>query len=201
MKNIKKRLIERLTKGMMKVFHIDEVKDLGTLHYLMTTIYELKKEGYLVKLSPDGQFYEFRGINYHVGIKCKATALDVARLLKRKYKWQMVPARDYAMSLFGLGYECEEYCFVSDKKDLRVEFNDTVLIVEHKDRTYFTQYSFNTILVIEVLKGIGMRDITEEQLRIISSKLTRKEKQIMYQEVKFGKYFKEKENFLFICRI
>ena len=198
MKNIKERLIERLTNNYWKIFHIDEVKDLGTLHYLMTNIYELKKEGYLIRLTYSG-WYEFRGINYYDGLICPATAQDVALLLQRKFNWNLIPSRDFAMSMFGVGKECEEYCYISDRKDLRIEFNETLLIVEHVDRSLFKTYSYNTLLVLEVLKAIGIKDLTENHLKAISKRLWRREKEIIYQEIK-DKQFKFKDQLLYICR-
>lgn len=198
MKNIEKRLIERLIINNYKIFHISDVRDLGTHHYLMTTIYNLKKEGWIKKLNSDG-YYEFLGINYYDNLYCPASGQDIANFIMRKFKWRLVPAGDYAMAIMGVGRECEEYCYISDKKDLRVELNDSLLLIERVDRSLFEKYSYNTLLVLEVLKAIGIKDITDDHLRIISKKLWRREKEILYQEIKDIKS-KFKECLLYICR-
>lgn len=198
MKNIRMRIIERLSNNLMKVFHIDEIKDLGTFHYLMTEIYKLKKEGWIVKTNKKFIF-EFCGVNYLEGLYCRATAQDVANFIVRRYNWQLIPSRDFAMSLFGIGRECEVYSYISDKEDVYLEYNNTFLIIEHMDRSYFRTYTFNTLIVIELLKAIGTKDMNDLVLRKISSKLLSEEKKIILQEIK-DKNIKYKDYIISICK-
>lgn len=197
MKNLETRILERLTTNSYKAFVFEDIKDLATEHYLKSTFCQLKKTGIFKNITKE--VYDFIDLDKSFGITTSlASCEDVANALTRKYGWKIIPTSDYAMYLFQIGYFPSEYKYLSTGPSCQYSVYNVDLIFEHIDEDVFNRYSYNTLLVLQVIKAIGIRNMTENKLLIISSLITPEEKQLLLKETTNEK--KEYYQFIqFIC--
>lgn len=181
MKNLKERILERLTINSYKAFVFEDIEDLASLHYLKTVLGSLKKEGIIKKITKE--VFDFIDLDKSFGVTTSlATCEDVARALSRKYKWQLIPSSDFAMYLFKLDFFPNEYKYISNGPSCKYKIYNKKLIFEHIDQKIFDSYSYNTLLVLEVLKAIGTKNMNEKKLLTISSLITNEEKEALKNE-------------------
>ncbi len=112
---------------------------------------------------------------------------DVAQAIARNYGWTIVPFGDTALNLLGLSTQVPAiWVYVSDGAYKKYEFNSVKLSFKKTTNKELTGLSSKTALIIQALKALGKENVDKKVVKIISKKLTMKEKQNLLIESKYS---------------
>ena len=110
---------------------------------------------------------------------------DVALAIARKNAWTILPCGDNAKFQLGLiPYFNGIYEYASNGPYRTYLYENNSITFKRTSSKSISNLSFKTGLLIQTIKAIGKSNIKEKDIRLISSKLSRQEKDIALEESK-----------------
>ena len=107
----------------------------------------------------------------------------VAQALARNYHWTIAPCGNTALNLLGLSTQVTAvWSYISDGPYKTYAWNSTKLEFKHRTNKEITGLSYMTSLVIQALKTLGKANVTPENVRTLSERLSDNEKQACLKE-------------------
>ena len=111
----------------------------------------------------------------------------VARAIARNNGWRIVPNGDTALNTLGLSTQVPStWLYVSDGPYKEYPYGEVTLSFKRTANREFANLSDKTALVIQALKALGEKGVTETVLCTLASLLTSEEKEQMIQEAKYA---------------
>ena len=109
---------------------------------------------------------------------------DVAKAIARNYGWTIVPCGDTALNLLGLSSRVPDiWLYVSDGPYKAYETDGVTLKFKHTDnKNEVVGISYQTALIIQALKALGKEKVADKEIRMLSKRLNRSQKQEMLLE-------------------
>lgn len=107
----------------------------------------------------------------------------VAKALARNYHWTIAPSGNTALNLLGLSTQVSAvWTYISDGPYKTYEWNTTKIVFKHRTNKEITGLSHKTVLVVQALKTLGRKNVTPEIVKILSARLSNKEKLTLLTE-------------------
>lgn len=101
---------------------------------------------------------------------------QVANAIARKFNWRIQPTGDTALTFLGLSNQLNgNYIYLSDGPTKKYTILGQVLSFKHMSFKDASISDKNTILIVQAIKAIGERNITEEFLEKIKEKFSKEE--------------------------
>ena len=98
--------------------------------------------------------------------------------------WKIFPTGNAALNEFGLSTQVpSNYSYISSGRTISYKVDKNAVIFTHRSSRE-TDFSYITGTVIQMLKQIGQDNITDDTIKIISSRLSEKEKELILFESK-----------------
>lgn len=112
---------------------------------------------------------------------------DVALLIAKHFGWTIIPSDATALNLLGLSTQVPaKWQYISDGPYKEYMLGDSKISFKHTNKnTELTQVSYKTAIVIRAIKALGKNRITENEIKMISKKLTESEKETLFNESKY----------------
>lgn len=111
----------------------------------------------------------------------------VARAIARNNGWRIVPNGETALNTLGLSTQVPStWLYVSDGPYKEYPYGEVTLSFKRTANREFANLSDKTALVIQALKALGEKGVTETVLCTLASLLTSEEKEQMIQEAKYA---------------
>lgn len=116
----------------------------------------------------------------------EASPADVAKALANRNRWTIIPSGDTALNYLGLTTQVPAtYHFVSDGMNKEVELNNGItLYFKHVPSREITGISPKSALVIEAIKAIGKKEMSESVRHAIRNSLSEEEMDSLVREKK-----------------
>jgi predicted transcriptional regulator of viral defense system len=171
-RTIKEKIIAKLKvapKG--KLFLISDFADLGNYSTIRFTMSELVRDGLLNRIHSG--IYQKPNMSAFFEQAIPANPQEIAGIIARKNNWRIAPAKDLALNLLGLDTQVpNSYDFVSNGPTKHIQLEDgRKLNFRHVVQRESSIHSTSS-LVIEALKGLGEKNVTDKTLRQVKSKLS-----------------------------
>lgn len=113
---------------------------------------------------------------------------ELATAIGRKYNWDIAPSQNAALNMFSLSTQVPtKYEYVSSGKTIKYNIGDIEILFKKVKQGEISNMSFKTASVIQAIKGLGKDKINEEDMKIISSKLTPNERENLLKEAKYAR--------------
>ena len=136
----------------------------GTVRRIMRGVYEKQECNSSITPSPD----------------------KVAHALARNYGWTIVPCGDTALHLLGLYKQSPTvWIYASDGTYKEYTYDSVTIKFKRTTNRETTKLSYQTALVIQVVKAFGKENIDNDILYEIGETLTTDEKEKMLSEARF----------------
>ena len=111
----------------------------------------------------------------------------VARAIARNNGWRIVPNGETALNTLGLSTQVPStWLYVSDGPYKEYPYGEVTLSFKRTANREFANLSDKTALVIQALKALGEKGVTETVLCTLASLLTSEEKEQMIREAKYA---------------
>ncbi len=111
----------------------------------------------------------------------------VARAIARNNGWRIVPNGETALNTLGLSTQVPStWLYVSDGPYKEYPYGEVTLSFKRTAKREFANLSDMTALVIQALKALGEKGVTETVLCTLASLLTSEEKEQMIREAKYA---------------
>lgn len=102
---------------------------------------------------------------------------DVAYAIARQYNWYICPSGNFALNKLGLSTQVPaRYVFVSNGPYVSYIIEGVRLIFKHTTSREITRFSYITQLVIQAIKAIGRRNISQDDIIYLRKRLSYKDK-------------------------
>lgn len=89
----------------------------------------------------------------------------VAEALARENNWDVLPSGDTALHLFGLNEEKPTvWTYITNGTYREYKFNDIVISFTHTKANLFSAMSKNTALLVQSIRAIGKKQMTDEKI-------------------------------------
>lgn len=112
-------------------------------------------------------------------------AESVAYALARKFNWTIAPSGNTALNLLHLQTQMSNvWDYVSDGPNKTYKFYNISLNFHKSMSREIAGFHSISIIVIQALRSIGESNVTNEDISILKSNLTSKEKEIILEETK-----------------
>lgn len=108
---------------------------------------------------------------------------NVAKAIARNYGWDIAPSGEVAMNMLGISTQVPTvWSYVCNGAYREYSYGNILLKFQKTTGKEISNYSYNTVLVIQALKAYGKTNINDKVISKISRKLSQKDKQIMLAE-------------------
>lgn len=96
----------------------------------------------------------------------------VASAIARIYHWTIAPSGNHALNLLGLSTQNPmKLIYVSDGPYKTFFYENMTIEFRHRTNREITGLSYITILVIQALKTLGKKNVSEKTIKILSTKI------------------------------
>ncbi len=109
----------------------------------------------------------------------------IAEAIARKNNWSIIPSGNVALSLLGISTQVPakwEYLSSGDSKDYQI--GNTSISFTHRANKELNRMSTKTALIIQAIKALGDKNISEDIIAKFASKLSNAEKTQLLIEAK-----------------
>mgnify|MGYP001423311531 CR=1 FL=1 len=171
-----KHRIKVLPRGSVVV--TSDFTHLASDNTVRQIFYRLTKEDKLITLGKG--LYKKKNFNELFGQEVPVDPQLIATAYARKMNWIIYPSKNLALHSLGLSTQVPNvYTYNSNGPTTRVSFEGRELAFQHVNpRNISSQIKSN--LIIEAINYLGKDSVKDEELKILSGKLTKKE----YQQLK-----------------
>jgi len=109
---------------------------------------------------------------------------DIARAIARNYGWTLVPCGDTALNMLGLSTQVPTtWLYISDGPYKTYFADGLTLKFKHTDnKNEITAVSYQTALIVQILKALGKGNITDKDIRKLSTLFSESEKKEILME-------------------
>ncbi len=169
-----------------KVFIAEDFLDTVSYETIRRTLNRFVEEKKIKRIMP-GFYYKPK---YSELIKeYEAPSInELATAIGRKYNWDSAPSQNAALNMFSLSTPVPtKYEYVSSGKTIKYNIGDIEILFKKVKQGEISNMSFKTASVIQAIKGLGKDKINEEDMKIISSKLTPNERENLLKEAKYAR--------------
>lgn len=109
----------------------------------------------------------------------------VSEALARKFNWTIAPAGDVALNMLHLSTQVPNvWLYASDGPNREYKIGNTILKFKKTANREMSNYSLNTMLVIQALKTIGKERVSHEDIQVLRTNLTSQDKKIILAEAR-----------------
>lgn len=163
------------------VFVTSDFADIADTNTIRQSIYRLVNDGTLRRILQG--VYEKPKYSKLLEEYVAADPDAVAKALARSYHWTIAPCGNTALNLLGLSTQVTAvWSYISDGPYKTYEWNSTKLEFKHRTNKEITGLSYMTSLVIQALKTLGRSNVTSDNIKTLSEKLSDDEKQACLKE-------------------
>ena len=157
---IRKR-IEATNAGT--VFVTADFTDIAEKKTVNMALLRLAEEGILRK-AMFGVYYKY-GVYLMSDLPVLISPDDIAYALARNFGWTIVPCGKAALYTLGLSKEFPlEWIFVTDGAYKEYDYNGFTIKFKHTASKDISKLSYETAIVIQVLKELGRDNVTDETI-------------------------------------
>ena len=165
------------------VFVATDFADISDRAKIGVCLNRLEEEG-IIKRILRGVYYKPE-YNKFLGEYVAPNPDSVANAIARNYGWTIVSCGDTALNMLGLSTQVPAvWSYVSDGPYKEYSYDNTIIRFNHTTNKDISKKSYKTALVIQALKALGRENIDDTTLKMLSKKLTEKEKKQMLNEAK-----------------
>jgi len=109
---------------------------------------------------------------------------DIARAIARNYGWTIIPCGDTALNMLGLSTQVPTtWLYISDGPYKAYQADGLTLRFRHTDsKNEITAVSYQTALLVQALKALGKGNITDKDIRKLSTLFSESEKKVILLE-------------------
>jgi hypothetical protein len=172
-----------LSEKPQKVFVISDFCDLMDYGTAKKSLLRLENNNKIQKI--------MRGVYYNPRYSQliqeyeKPSVDEVAKAIARNFKWTIAPSGNTALNQLGLSTQVPaKWIYFSDGPYKTYKIGAQELEFKHRTNKEISGMSEKTILIIQALKELGERQITESVIRKLQQQLTDEEKATMLNETK-----------------
>lgn len=127
--------------------------------------------------------YDRPRINRRFNIPEPPKIEDVAYAIARQYNWHICPSGNFALNKLGLSTQVPaQYVFVSNGPYVSYIIEGTRLIFKHTTSREIIMFSHITQLVIQAIKAIGRRNISQDDILHFRKTLNHEDKKTLLNE-------------------
>lgn len=107
----------------------------------------------------------------------------VAKAIARNFHWTIAPCGDQAMNILGLSTQVPVvWSYLSDGPYKEYDIDKIKITFKHRTNREISKMSYISSTVIQALKELGKEHVTEDTIKILSSKIKAEEKAILLKE-------------------
>ena len=182
--SITTHIFERIKAGGHEsIYIVGDFIDLGEYHAVRRALLRLEESGKIQKIMR-GVFYYPR-YSYLLDEFESPSPGKVAETLARKFGWTIAPCGDTALNQLGLSTQVPaKWSYISDGPYHKFKIETAVIEFKHRSNREISGISRQTAVVIQAIKAIGERNITEKHIDIIRRRLSDDEKKCILDEAK-----------------
>ena len=107
----------------------------------------------------------------------------VAKAIARNFHWTIAPCGDQAMNILGLSTQVPAvWTYLSDGPYKEYDIDKIKISFKHRTNREISKMSYISSTVIQALKELGKEHVTDDTIKILSSKITNEDKQTLLKE-------------------
>ncbi len=107
----------------------------------------------------------------------------VAKAIARNFHWTIAPCGDQAMNILGLSTQVPVvWTYLSDGPYKEYDIDKIKISFKHRTNREISKMSYISSTVIQALKELGKEHVTDDTIKILSSKITNEDKQTLLKE-------------------
>lgn len=107
----------------------------------------------------------------------------VAKAIARNFHWTISPCGDQAMNILGLSTQVPVvWTYFSDGPYKEYDIDNIKITFKHRTNREISKISYISSTVIQALKELGKEHVTDDTIRILSSKIKEEDKPILLKE-------------------
>jgi predicted transcriptional regulator of viral defense system len=149
--------------------------DIADINSINQSLHRLLKAGVIRRVLRG--VYEYPEYSDFLNEFIAASPHKIAEALARNYGWVIVPSGDTALNQFGLSTQVPAiWTYVSTGSYKKYTYDKVTITFTHTTSKDLAKYSYKTALLIQALKAIGNGNISDTQIKKLSTRLTASEK-------------------------
>ena len=111
----------------------------------------------------------------------------VAKAIARNFGWSIIPCGDTALNMLGLSTQVTAvWLYISDGPYREFTVGSSTIKFKHTTNKDISGISYKSALVIQALKALGKDNISDKEIKRLSSVLTANEKAALLSETQRG---------------
>jgi len=177
-----KKILNRIENAEQgTVFVSADFSDIGDTETVRRSLNRLVQTGTLRRVIKG--VYEKPKFSEFLGEYVAVDPDKVAHALARNYHWSIAPCGNTVLNLLGLSSQVTAvWSYISDGPYKSYEWDSTKIEFKHRTNKEISGLSYTTIIVIQALKTIGQKNVTEEIIETLRQRLSDSEKATALKE-------------------
>lgn len=178
MQTIRKRISEA-EEGT--VFAASDFADIADTNTIRQSLYRLVRDAILRRIL--NGIYEKPKYSNFLGEYVAVDPDAVAKALARSYHWTIAPSGNTALNLLGLSTQISAvWSYISDGPYKYYEWDSARIEFKHRTNKEITGLSYMTVLVIQSLKTLGKKNVTQRVIDTLENRLSTTDKETLLRE-------------------
>lgn len=170
-----KDIISRINKSHLGAFTTYDFLDLANYKSVSKALELLEDDGYLKK-ARRGIYYKPK-LNNVLGIECSPNLNDIAKAIARQFNWDIIPSGNHALNIIGISTQVpSKIIYISNGPYREYDVGSNQIIFKHSTTKEILKESTKILISIQALKELGKDNVTENDLKLISSFLDDEDK-------------------------
>lgn len=168
-KSISSTILDEMNKYPKgTIFTNSDFYDLGNRSAIKTSLFRLAENNKIVRLI-DG-YYTIPYFSELIGEYNLPTVNQLAKKIAEKNVWTITPTGDTALNQIGLSTQVSSiYEYISDGPYREYSYLNRTIKFKHTSNRNITKYSKELSLIIQGIKTIGEKKVTNNDIKIMAS--------------------------------
>jgi hypothetical protein len=183
--SIDSRVLDRIIgKGKGWVFTPSDFQDLGSRTAVALALMRHNRTGVIRQLARG--LYDYPGQDPRLGVLSPSTD-TIAQALKGRDASRLQPTGAYAANILGLSDQVPiKTVFLTDGRSRRVRMGKREIALKHTTLRNMATAGTKSGLVIQALRWIGQRQVTDQTRAILRSRLSNDERRRLLKDVRYA---------------
>lgn len=166
-----------------KVFIANDFFDIAEYETVRSTLNRMVEAGEIRRIL-NGIYDQPRFIEF-IGEVEAPNMNETASAIARKYNWTIAPSGNTALNLLGLSTQVPaKWTYISDGRYATYQIGNTVIEFKRRNNSEISKMTRLSAMVIQAIKEIGKDKTTQQQIAILSEKLSKDEKKLLLESGK-----------------
>lgn len=166
MNHIYESILARIMERNYDAFSSSDFLDLNNYKNISKALEKMEDEKIIVRARRG--IYYLNKYNIELEIYEVPSIRGIAEAIARQYNWIIIPSGNYALNIVGLSTQVpSKYVFASSGPYNQYDVGNNQIIFKHSTSKEITNYSYNILIAVQVLKTLGKENIDD----VVKSKL------------------------------